>query len=272
MSKATPDLSRYDAVLIDLDGTLYKEQADGAHVLPGAVELIKRLRDRGQRFACLTNSGASPVQLSQRLAGFGAAVEEERIWSCSAAACQYVLQRFGSSRRPRVLNLASEGTHALLEGRADWVNSADEACDAVMVAAPINVRASPDRQWVALQLLRRGATLVGQCADRVFPSHRGLEFGAGALTEMLAYAANVRPVYCGKPERVFFEFICARLGVKPGQCVLVGDNLDSDVAGAKAVGMDSILVLGGVSTRQDVARLDPPCRPEFTIDSLLDLT
>lgn len=266
-----PDLRAFEAVLIDLDGTFYKEEVTGAHVLPGAVELVGKLRGRGQRFACLTNSGGSPRELSERLRGMGAEVEERLIWSCSAAAAEYVVGRFGKTRKPKIFNLAADGTAELLEGRVDWVEGHTEACDAVMVAAPVNRWASPDRQWIALQLARRGALLVGQCADRVYPSHRGAEFGAGALTEMLAYASNTRPVYCGKPEAVFFEELCGRLGVAPGKCVLIGDNLDSDVAGAKRTGMTSVLVLGGVSTVADAERLPVEKRPEYVISSLTEL-
>lgn len=266
-----PDLRHYDAVLIDLDGTFYREEKHAATVLPGAVELVQALRRRGQPFACLTNSGGSPGQLSRRLTSMGADIEPELIWSCSAAAADYVVGRFGKDRPPRVFNLAADGTTELLDGRVIWVETPDEPCDAVMVAAPINPLASPARQWIALQLVRRGAALVGQCADRVYPSDRGAEFGAGALTEMLAYAANVNPVYCGKPEALFYEQLCARIGAAPDRCVLIGDNLDSDVAGARGVHMQSILVLSGVSTAAEAHARPPHLRPEHIINSLTEL-
>ncbi|MFN4241721.1 MAG: HAD-IIA family hydrolase [Tepidisphaerales bacterium] len=261
-----PDLRQFDAVLIDLDGTFYREQPGGPVVLPGAVELVRRLEARGQKYACLTNSGASPRQLMHRLTQMGAPVDERKIWSCAAAAADYVLRRF--PQQPRIFNLATEGTAELLEGRVVWVERHDEPCDAVMVAAPVNRFASVERQWVALQLLRRGARLVGHCADRVYPSHRGVEFGAGALTEMLAYAANTRPVYCGKPEPVFFLELCQRLGVAPDRCILLGDNLESDVAGAHGVGMTSCLLLTGVATRSDALALSPDRRPHYMVDDL----
>lgn len=256
-------------MLIDLDGTFYREEPGGPVVLPGAVELVRELERRGCRYACLTNSGASPTQLSRRLAGLGAAVAAERIWSCAAAAAEYVLRRF--PRTPRVFNLATDGTAELLAGQVVWVESVEEPCDAVISAAPVNTWATPPRQWMALQLLRRGARLVGHCADRVYPSHRGVEFGAGALTEMLAYAANTRPVYCGKPEPVFFLELCQRLKVAPDRCILIGDNLESDVAGAHGVGMTSCLVLTGVATREEAAALPPDRRPHYIVDNLTRL-
>jgi hypothetical protein len=74
--------------------------------------------------------------------------------------------------------------------------------------APSNAYATEDRQRVALLLLRHGAALVGLCADRVYPSPRGLEFGSGSQSAMLSYAANVEPFFCGKPEKIFFMELC----------------------------------------------------------------
>lgn len=283
---AVPAIHRYDAVLIDLDGTFYREEASGARVLEGAVELVDRLDEAGIAYACLTNSGSSPRQLAARLAGMGARVDEQHIWSCVAAAAEFLLHEFahidfdGAGRRPAVFNAATDGLAELLEGKVDWVHSEREPCDAIVTASPVNTWAAPDRLWIALQLLRRGARrtdptrrplLVGTCADRVYPSHRGLEFGAGSLTQYLAYASDAVPVFCGKPEEIFFQELCSRLGVAPQRCLLIGDNLDSDVAGARRVGMASALVLTGVATREDAARADSTRRPDFVIHSLREL-
>ena len=88
---------------------------------------------------------------------------------------------------------------------------------------------------------------------------------------MLAYASGVTPVFCGKPERFFFLELCRRLGAEPSRCVLVGDNLESDIAGAKGAGMKTVLVLTGVSGRDDLARLPPELRPDWVVGGLLDL-
>lgn len=270
MNTAVPHLDRYDAVLIDLDGTFYREDEGGVRVLPGAAELVRRLERDGRRYACLTNSGSSPRQLSLKIAEMGARVDEGHIWSCAAAAAEYVLHRWGEGAR--VFNLATDGIDELLAGRVRWVESAEEPCDLVLSAAPVNRWATPQRQWTALQLLRRGGVgLLGLCADRVYPSHRGAEFGAGALTMMLAYAADVEPVFCGKPEEVFFRELCDRLGVAPDRCLLLGDNLESDVGGARRVGMASALVLTGVATRADAEKAPAERRPDYVLSSLTEL-
>ncbi|MDB5295556.1 MAG: family HAD-type hydrolase, partial [Phycisphaerales bacterium] len=301
------DLSQYQAVLLDLDGTVYHED----HALPGAVALIRRLQAEGKPYACLTNSTTSAGQLAERLGRMGVAVDTAHIYTAASAACDYVVQRFGGDpgsaayigratgegisgtggqgadagpaagpggnpapapRRPRVLNLSTEGVEQMLDGRVTWVRPGDESpCDAVICGVPLNPRATEDRLRAALVHLRRGAELIGICADRVYPSPRGIEFGVGAFTAMFAYAANVKPVFCGKPEPLFFHELCRRLGVRPERCVLVGDNLESDIAGARGVGMRTILTLTGVTSQADADAAPPHLRPDAVIESLAEL-
>ena len=259
------DFSVYQAVLLDLDGTLYHED----HALPGAVDLIRRLQAERRPFACLTNSTSSPLRIMSRLQRMGAAVEPDQIFSAAAAAADYVLHKHPP--RPRIYNLATEGVHDMLDGLVDWVQSGGEPCDAVIVGAPANVYATEDRQRVALQLLRKGAQLVGCCADRVYPSPRGLELGSGALSWMLGYAAKTEPFFCGKPEKVFFQELCDRLKVDPEWCVLIGDNLEADIAGAKQMGMRTILTLTGVTRRRDLLNLPEGYQPDLVVEDLTEL-
>jgi ribonucleotide monophosphatase NagD (HAD superfamily) len=171
-----------------------------------------------------------------------------------------------------VFNLSTEGVQDMLDGKVEWVNDERAACDAVVCGVPVNVYATEARQRTAMVLLRRTrAELVAICNDRVYPSPRGLEFGVGAMSAMMAYAADVTPVFCGKPERFFFLELCQRLGADPARCVLVGDNIESDIAGAKNVGMKAVLVLTGVSGPEDADRLPPELRPDWVVAGLADL-
>lgn len=275
------DFSPYQAVLLDLDGTVFHED----HPLPGAIDLIARLKGEGRRLACLSNSGGSPLRMVQRLAGMGAELDPDQVYTAAAAACDYVMEELLAARgalqgeeqgvgqvgrEPRVYNLATESVMEMLSGEVQWVQGPGEPCDAVICAAPSSACATPDRQRVALALLRKGAALVAVCADRVFPSPRGLEFGSGALAAMMSYASGVQPIYCGKPERFFFVELCRRLNVEPEGCVLIGDNLESDIAGARAMGMQAILTLSGVTRRRDLMNLPPEKQPHWVIEDLRD--
>jgi NagD protein len=258
------------AVLLDLDGTIHHEE----HPLPGAIEFIRAVQSNGTRFACLSNSTTSPQRLAERLDRMGVSVSADAIYTAARAACDYVLETF-SGRLPRVFNLATEGVHEMLDGRVHWVSTTGEPCDAVICGAPANAYATEDRRRVALQLLRTnlhyGAQLVGICADRVYPSPRGLEFGSGAFSYMIGYASNLRPIFCGKPEKLFFTELCRRMNIEASQCVLIGDNLEADIAGGKAMGMKTILTLTGVTRRRDVPRISEELRPDRIVDDLREL-
>jgi HAD superfamily hydrolase (TIGR01450 family) len=264
------DLSQYEAVLLDLDGTVYHED----HALPGAVDLIRRLQNAGRQYACLTNSTMSPEQIADRLAQLGVDVDPAHIYPAASAAADYVIEHFSFERlgrKPRVFNLSAEGVADLLQGRVQWVDQKNEPCDAVICGVPLNTLATYERQRTAMVLLREGAALVAICADRVYPSPRGLEFGVGALAAMLAYAAAVEPIYCGKPEKLFFTELCHRLQVNPARCVLIGDNPESDIAGAKGVGMRTILTLSGIISAEDVPSIPASRKPDAVITDLRDL-
>jgi HAD superfamily hydrolase (TIGR01450 family) len=259
------DLSPFAAVLLDLDGTIYHEE----HALPGAIELIRSLQREGRKYACISNSTTSPHQLAARIGRMGATVDPGHIYTAAAAAVDYVLDRFPP--RPRVFNLSTDGVYEMLDGKVDWVQSSREPCDAIIAGVAVNVHATEERQRIALNLLRGGAALVGICADRVYPSPRGIEFGSGAFNAMLGYAANVAPVFCGKPNRVFFTKLCEKLGVRPEQCVLIGDNLETDIVGARALAMKTVLPLTGVTRREELDAVPPRLRPDHVVNDLTEL-
>src|ERR1700722_6086241 len=179
-----------------------------------------------------------------RLEKMGVQLDTDQIYTAAAAAADYVVEHFKrAGGRLRIYNLATEGIQEMLEGLVDWIRTDAEPCDAVIIGSPVSLYATEERQRTALRLLRKGAKAVGICADRVYPSPRGLEFGSGALSGMLGYAAAVEPVFCVKPEKIFFDELCGRLNVASEWCVLIGDNVEADIIGAKTLGMRTILTL-----------------------------
>jgi len=262
------DFSQYAAVLLDLDGTIYHED----HPFPGAIELIQFLQANGHRFACLSNSTSSPLRIMMRLQTMGLELDPDHIYTAAAAACDYVLAHLPKKGpKPRIYNLSTEAVGEMLEGSVDWVRTGGEPCDAIIVGTPTNVFATDDRQRIALELARKGAQVLGICADRVYPSPRGIEFGSGALSWMVAYAAGVEPLFAGKPQPLFFRELCRRLGVDPAHCLLIGDNIESDVFGAQAVGMRTILTLTGVTRRRDLLAVAKERHPDLIVEDLNEL-
>lgn len=244
----------FHAIFFDLDGTLYHD----TYALPGAVEALAHLRSSGQRYAAITNTSArTEKQLSAMLSAMGIRVPADHIYTSGRAAVTWVLERWP---RPRVCNFGGMAMRGLLGDRAVMVRSVNEPCDVVLVGTHTRVENRPfdmDLALLGLEHLRRGAHLVAGCADRVFPIHGGsVEFGSGALAAMFIYGANLPPErihYAGKPEPDFFLQLCRRLAVDPHRCLLVGDNLESDIHGGLSVGMTTALLLSGVTRREHLA-------------------
>ena len=88
---------------------------------------------------------------------------------------------------------------------------------------------------------------------------------------MLSYAANVEPVFCGKPEKLFFHELCQRMQLQPEMCILIGDNLEADIGGAKGVSMRTILTLSGVTRLADTQQLSEEMRPDMIVQDLTEV-
>lgn len=262
--------SDFDAILFDMDGTLYREH----HALPGAAEIFTHLQRTGRRAACVTNNSANSAQeLSQRLAKMGVPVEPEAIYTACHAMADWLRGRW---RRPRLFNFAGHALQREMAEEAVFVERVDEACDVVAVGTHMRENAVPfdfERSLVGLNLLKRGAHLLVGCADRVFPIQGGgVEFGSGSWGTLFSFAANVsaeRVRYVGKPEASFFHSLGHRLGVDPRRCLIVGDNLESDIRGGLAAGMATALVLTGITRRDEVA--GSAFQPHAVFENLPDL-
>lgn len=259
------DFSPYAAVLLDLDGTLSHKE----HPIVGAIQLVQQLESQKIKYAVLSNTTSSPTSISRQLSRMGMAIDLHHIYTAAQAAADHVLEEFGQNAK--VFNLATKSIAELLDCKVHWIESGGEPCDVVICGAPANVFATSDRQRIALELLRNGSELLGICADRVYTSPRGIEVGVGALAHMLEYASGTPAIFVGKPRKFFFDHLCQRLGVAPQQCILIGDNLESDVAGAAALGMKTILPLTGVTRRQDIDALPIDRRPNWIVNDLSEL-
>lgn len=262
-------LDVYDALLLDLDGTVYR----GGAAIDGAVDAVEAAHARAVAVRFVTNNATrSPVDVAEHLTRLGipAAVGEV---STSAQAAAAML----ASRAPRGAYVLVVGTDALVaEVRTAGlvpVRTVDEAGGADSIAAVVQ-GLSQDTGWrdlaEAALAIRAGATWVACNVDPTLPTERGLLPGAGSFVAALRVATGAEPLVAGKPARPLMdEAIAAAGGSRP---LVVGDRLDTDIAGASAVGADALLVLTGVSTPADLLAAPAEQRPRYVSADLRALS
>ncbi len=258
----TPALSRYDHVLLDLDGCLWV----GDEACEGAVEAVTALREAGASVLFLTNDVRhAPEDFVRKLwrLGFQAALGEV---VTVGSAVQYQLS--GRDRGTAYV----VGSQALVDHVAEAglriANRTPFAQRADVVVVGAHDEFGYDELRTATQAVLRGAELVGATRDATFPMPDGPWPGSGAVLAAIEAAAGRRAdLVVGKPEPAMYEAARDRLG--PGRVLAVGDLLDVDVAGARRAGMDSALVLTGGTTREQADAADP--RPTHVADSLAAL-
>jgi glycerol 3-phosphatase-2 len=250
----------YDAILLDLDGVLYR----WPEPIEGAAEAVAALRKAGKRIVFVTNnSSRTPGTVAERLASVGVDAKPEEVVT-SALATATVLAERG------VRSAFVVGEEGLLEALADAgirvVNVSSREVDVVVVG--FDRGADYTKLKDASILVEGGISLVASNADPSFPAPGGESWpGAGALLAAIETTTGKRGEVVGKPEAPLFERALASAG--GGRPLVVGDRLDTDIAGASRLGWDSALVLTGTARREDLA--DSPWKPTFVVDELAGL-
>lgn len=251
----------YDVLLLDLDGTVYA----GAHAIPGAREAL--VVAGGPRLFYVTNNASrSPAQVAAHLVELGFPATEDRVVTSSQSAARLLAEQIPPGSAVLVV-----GTDALVEEvrRVGLlpVRSFDDAPVAVVQGH------STDTGWRILAeatlAIRGGAHWVATNVDTTLPTERGLCLGNGSMVAALRTATRRSPDVAGKPARPLMDDAVRRSG--GDNALVVGDRIDTDIAGAHAAGLDSLLVLSGVSTPADLLTAAPAERPTYLAFALAAL-
>ena len=248
---------RYDAFLFDLDGVLYR----GADPIPGAPEAVAALREAGRGIAFVTNNSArTPAAVAERLVAAGVVASPEEVVTSGGATAELLAGRGCRS----AFVIGEEGIRrALADAGIELRDGEPERVDAVVVGWDRGADYAKLR--TASVLVERGAAFVGTNGDASWPAPDGTLWpGAGALLAAVATTTGADPEIVGKPNAPLFHAAHARAG--GGRPLVVGDRLDTDVAGAAALEWDSLLVLTGITRREDLEHA--AVRPTYVADDL----
>jgi HAD superfamily hydrolase (TIGR01458 family) len=249
------------AILLDIDGVLHVS----GEAIPGAPEAVKALREQGHRLRFVTNNTTrSRAGLAGELQAIGIGLEEQEV-STTPLAAGRVLEGL------RVLALTMEAIHEDLErhvtlvadgAEAVLVGGADETKETGEVFAYENLNR-------AFAELRDGARLVCLHKNRWWQTSRGPLLDAGAFVAGLEYAAEASAEIVGKPTAAYFQAALAELDAPPSEAIMVGDDIEADIGGAKSLGMQGVLVRTGKFRPASLQGADP--QPDAVIDSIADL-
>lgn len=245
--------------LIDMDGVLVK----GRTPLPGAPEFIDRLLDRGVKFLILTNNPLyTQRDLEHRLKMVGLNVPAEHIFTSAIATARF-LQAQNPNGKAFVIG-ESGLTQALHD--VGYVQT-DMNPDYVVLGEVNNYNF--EQITKAVRLVMDGAMFIATNPDSTGPLESGIVPATGALAALIEKATGKAPFFVGKPNPLMMRSALRYLGVHSEDTIMIGDRMDTDIVAGVMSGLDTILVLSGVSTLEDVERF--PYRPTRILNSVADI-
>ncbi len=228
--------------ICDMDGVLYH----GNKLLPGAAEFIKWLQVNKKKYLFLTNnSGMTPKELQQKLERLGVNVPEENFYTSALATAEF-------------LKAQTPGCSAFVIGEAGLLNALYDAGITMNDVNPEYVVVGEGRNYTfetitkATNLVLQGAKLIGANTDVSGPIENGIAPACGALVAPIELATGKKAYFCGKPNPLMMRTGLKLLGCHSKEAVIIGDRMDTDIIAGTESGVDTVMVLSGVSTRETV--------------------
>lgn len=247
------------AWMCDMDGVLVHE----GQLVPGADAFVKALRESGASFLVLTNNSIyTPRDLSARLANSGLDVPPESLWTSAVATAQFL-------RRQR-----PEGT-AFVVGEAGLTTALHEIGYVLTDQRPDYVVLGETRTYSfeaitrAIRLVDAGARFIATNPDPTGPSAEGALPATGSVAALIQRATGVAPYFVGKPNPLMMREGLNQLGAHSETTTMVGDRMDTDIVAGMEAGLETILVLSGVTAEHQIERF--PYRPSRVVGSVSDL-
>ncbi len=247
--------SAYDLAMLDLDGVVYV----GADAVPGAPQHLHEVAATGMRTAFITNNASrSPQEVADHLSRLGVQALRDDVVTSAQAAARLLVERLGTGARVALLGGAGL-REALDEVGLRVVDVGERSARAIVTGY------GPEVRWRevmrAAVVIREGLWWVASNRDLTIPTPYGTAPGHGLLVETLERFSGVEPVVAGKPARPLLDETVRRVGGR--RPLMVGDRLDTDIAGAHHAGMDSLLVLTGVTGLTELVAAKVGERPTY---------
>ncbi len=258
-------IDRYDCFVFDLDGVVYlKDQP-----IASAVRFLSFIRENNKRALFLTNNSMYGIEHYRRkLTGFGVDVRREEIIS-SSMVMRECLTRKAAQFGETAMVIGGKALESEVEKVPLRVLRGEERKRADIVVVGWDVRLTYEKLKDACLAISSGAAFYATNDDATYPTPDGNWPGAGSIVAALRKATGVRPVVIGKPHKPMMEFALRKAGCPKNRILMVGDRLDTDILGGKRSGLDTCLVLTGISSQKDLMRAG--VQPDIVVPDLMVL-
>jgi len=247
------------AFLIDMDGVIYF----GNRLIPGAKEFIQKLKDNGNKFLFLTNnSSQTPLDLSKKLSIMGIEVSPIEIFTSAIATAQFL---HSQKKQGTAYVIGDVGLYAALHDIGYQITEFKP--DYVVFG---------ETRFYSLEMIEKachfvsaGARFIATNPDLTGPSDFGIVPAVGALTAPIERATGVKPYFIGKPNPLMMRSALRQLEAHSENTVIIGDRMDTDIVAGIETGLETIIVLTGVTGRENIARY--PYQPHRVCESISEV-
>jgi 4-nitrophenyl phosphatase len=251
------DINQIKALILDADGVVWK----GDDPIGDPKEIFKKLNQKGIEYCFATNNSSKTIEkYLERFMDFHIAITGEQIFTSGKSTAEILRKRY-----PKGGNVFIIGMEGLIQTLKEaGFNHSDRNPLAVVVG--LDKEITYDKLSTATLLIRQGVPFIGTNGDKTFPEARGLIPGAGSILAALIASTDVYPEIIGKPHSPIFTQALTYLDKRPEEVLVVGDRLETDIAGGQAIGCKTAIVLSGVSTREMCKAWNPP--PDMIAENL----
>lgn len=253
------ELREKKGFICDMDGVIYH----GNRILPGVMDFVEWLKANDKKFLFLTNNGGkTPKELQAKLKNMGLDVCESCFYTSGLATAAFIKSQ---NSQASAYVIGEDGLIQVLTEHGITVK--DEDVDYVVVGEVANY--NYDTICKAVDLVRKGAKLIGTNSDLTGPTETGIAPACRALISPIEMATGKRAYFVGKPNPLMMRTGLDMLGVHSKDAAMIGDRMDTDVIAGIESGLDTVLVLSGVTSLDEINEF--PYRPRLVLDGVGDI-
>ncbi|MEI6511992.1 MAG: HAD-IIA family hydrolase [bacterium] len=261
-------MKQFGTYIFDLDGVLYRSNQP----VQGASEVVLALINRGAGVYFVTNnSSPSRQDVTDKLNSMGFPCTIDQVVTSGSGTAQYLRQHGAEGKK--VFVVGGEGMKCEMKSAGLIVVEDPTSTSVDFVVVGIDRQFTYERLKSAQQAILNGAQFFATNRDPTYPIEGGLvEPGGGAIVAAIEVASGKIPPTIGKPEPFLYEVVLNQPGVEKSNTLAVGDRLDTDILGGKRAGLETALVLTGVTSRTEAANAPLEMKPDYIINTLKELT